>query len=349
MLLPYNFYNPPHARRALPLQEISDSPLRSPLPYMREATATVRAGDGRNFTIRLVTDSRHLELFFRANWENAPLSAQPNAWIIASSKSAKSLGLDPSLDSSRGYHRAENKVYLFGNEFYGNVKITVRGLCSALSSPDDLFVHACALDYRNKGVLLCGASGAGKTTLTAELLRSALGGIRIVNDDWGCVSTSTAVAVNTGEPALHMKYSSVATLATAAPSPHTFLSENYSAADNDPYARLMMRPDDAFRGRISNSVRVAHFFVVRRAARGSPGLRSFDDGDWETFRRGAYAAFYDRTEHFMNGSLFMTKPSDAAKYEKQFQILRQKVPFYVLENAGPPEEVAQLVLSKIAA
>jgi hypothetical protein len=64
---------------------------------------------------------------------------------------------------------------VFGFGSYRLVKVCVRGMCSAVTGDDMVCVHGCALSLgagaERRGVIITGSSGAGKTTLVAELLR----------------------------------------------------------------------------------------------------------------------------------------------------------------------------------
>ena len=86
---------------------------------------------------------------------------------------------------------------------YRPAKVCVRGICSAVSGDDIVFLHGCALSVgtgtNQRGVVITGSSGAGKTTLVAGLLRHPEYSVAVLNDDWGAVSLSSGESVSTGE------------------------------------------------------------------------------------------------------------------------------------------------------
>ena len=75
---------------------------------------------------------------------------------------------------------------------YRLAKVCVRGICSAVSGEDLVFVHGCTLSVgagpAGAAVVITGSSGAGKTTLVAGLLRHREYPVAVLNDDWGAVS-----------------------------------------------------------------------------------------------------------------------------------------------------------------
>ncbi len=85
-------------------------------------------------------------------------------------------------------------MVVFGFGSYRLAKVCVRGICSAVSGDDILFMHGCALSVGagtgRRGVVITGSSGAGKTTLVAGLLRHPEYPAAVLNDDWGAISLS---------------------------------------------------------------------------------------------------------------------------------------------------------------
>ena len=124
---------------------------------------------GKRIVLLLRTDSTHLARFFVENWPTDTSSTRPDATITALKRSAVRYGLEKEFDESRWFDPKTNQVWMFGNEFYGNIKITIRGLCSEISSFEQMFLHGCSLVVDGRGVVLSGVSGAGKTTLTTAL------------------------------------------------------------------------------------------------------------------------------------------------------------------------------------
>ena len=96
-------------------------------------------------------------------------------------------------------------MLVFGFGSYRLAKVCVRGICSAVSGDDMVFVHGCTLSVGaepRRGVVITGSSGAGKTTLVAGLLRHREYPVAVLNDDWGAVSLARGDSVG-GNDAAH--------------------------------------------------------------------------------------------------------------------------------------------------
>jgi hypothetical protein len=310
--------------------------------------ATIPTAGGGAVRLQLETDSDHLARFFAANW--ASDDGQPDGTILALRGSAPDYGLDPDLEGARWYCPDSRQVWMFGTQYYGNVKITVRGLCTELAPFDDLFLHGCAMDIDGRGVALSGMSGAGKTTLTAALRRQFGKRLRIVNDDWGPLSLASGELLSTREPALHMKYPSVRALAPAVRvSPEMHLSENFAGDLTDAKARLMIAPHEVFgvEGLAARS-RLTLFVVVFRQP-GQTHARRASPDDLAFIESGQYSSFYDRTEWFLNGSLFLVDESRRQRCREQYRVLLGRFPCILLNNGGTPEEGARLIYESLTA
>ena len=346
---PYNHVDPPDKQfpLSIKLRNLSseNSSLRS-LPAVRVAIPTA---SGRLIRLELLTDSNHLAEFFSANWPAEFSQVEPDARIVAGKKSATYYGLHQEFDECRWYCPDTRQVFMFATEYYGNLKITVRGLCSELASDDDMFIHGCALALDNFGLTLSGMSGAGKTTLTAELRRKLASNITVVNDDWGPLSLSSGLMRNTGEPYLHMKYPSVRNLAPALSiSPDTHRSENFTGGFTDPAARLLVTPAEVFgREGLCDEVVLKLFVVVIRNESVPPSLRRLSATDLSVLESGHYSTFYQRSEQFLNGSLFLMDEHRLMRTRQQHRTLLERFHCVALNNSGSPEHGADLIVSAL--
>jgi hypothetical protein len=195
----------PIKQRDLLLEDLS-------FPDCIEKRISIPTAGGEQVVILLRTNSDHLAKFFSMNWPVDTSSRKPDATIIAMKESAETYGFAQEFDGSRWFCSKTRQVLMFGNEFYGNIKITVRGLCSEVTLSEQMFLHGCSLAVDGRGLVLSGVSGAGKTTITAALRKILGSRAQIVNDDWGPFSLSYGQLQFTGEPYLHMKYPSVQAL-----------------------------------------------------------------------------------------------------------------------------------------
>lgn len=346
--LPYNHLDPLAMQLPLPVQRriLPENPPRVPR-RLEAAAACLPTASGQFIRIRLDTDSAHLASFFRLNWSGeATRPTAAEARILALRGNPEDYGLSSELRDSRWYCPENRQVWILGSEYYGNVKITVRGLCSELAPADDMFLHGCAMDVQGHGLVLCGMSGAGKTTLTAALRRALRDEVRIINDDWGPLSLRSGVLVFTNERRLHMKYASVRLLApTMRMSPATHHSENFHGDPSDPRARLMIPPEHVFglEGTLSKSSLSLIAVVVRHGSTRSR-LRMLGVEDLPLLEQGEYSRFYRRIEWFMNGSLFLFDDERMERQREGYRTLLRRFPVVMLENEGSADEGARLVL-----
>lgn len=348
---PYNHTDPPDKQLPLSIKLLNlsfQNPLLRSLPTVRVAIPTA---SGRLIRLELLTDSNHLAEFYSANWPADVSTFEPDARIVAGKESATHYGLSQEFNDCRWYCPDSRQVLMFETEYYGNLKITVRGLCSELASDEDMFIHGCALDLDNYGLTLSGMSGAGKTTLTAALRQKLDSNISVVNDDWGPLSLSSGLMQSTGEPYLHMKYPSVRRLAPALSiSPNTHRSENFQGSSTDPAARLLVTPAEVFgQEGLCYQVILKLFVVVIRNESEPPSLRRLSTTDLSVLESGHYSAFYQRSEQFLNGSLFLMDDYRLMRTRQQHRTLLDRFHCVALNNSGAPEHGADLIVSALHA
>ncbi|HEX8125190.1 MAG TPA: hypothetical protein VF548_06375 [Allosphingosinicella sp.] len=342
----YNHLDPPASRLPLPIRLWQSN--NAPACHLRgaeERTVCVAAGNGRALSLRLISDSSHLLRFFEGNWSSETVR-EPEATIVALKGQAAAYGLSGRLDGSRWYSPSIRAVWMYGSEYYGNLKITVRGLCSELAAPDDMFIHGCAMSAGNLGLLLMGASGAGKTTITAALHHELGASLRIVNDDWGVLNIPSAIASYTGEKALHMKYRSVRAVAPAVePDPSRFASENFGGDVDDPHARLLIPRERVFgEVGVADQTKIDRVVLLARSNVSRPSFRRIGPANIPDIEAGAYSSFYRREEPFFNGSLFLTDSAQIDRCRREFERLASTIPFFLVENGGEPQAVAEMIL-----
>ena len=145
------------------------------LPYRVLASICIPGG---RVVVAFISDSVILSRMFAANWAQAEAGQEADATLYALARPARGYGLDRKWDGARWWSRDRKMMMVFGFGSYRLAKVCVRGICSAVSGDDVLFMHGCALSVGTgtdrHGVVITGSSGAGKTTLVAGLLR--LGG-----------------------------------------------------------------------------------------------------------------------------------------------------------------------------
>jgi GTPase SAR1 family protein len=317
------------------------------LPYRVLASICVPSG---RIVLAFVSDSARLSRMFAANWAQAGTDAEPDATLYALSRPAGGYGLHGRWDGARWWSRDEKTMAVFAFGSYRLAKVCVRGICSAVSGDDILFVHGCALSVGTgtdrRGVVITGSSGAGKTTLVAGLLRHLEHSVAVLNDDWGAISLSNRDSVSTGERMLHMKTDSVLALRpgffTSAPEGSYLrdLSERHRAA------RMLVSPESVYGTAWSTSAMVVDHVavVVREPADWVPPGREGEAV--RALESEGEAGLIHHHEAFFNGSLILTAEYDKLREERHYKRLLGNAKVSWINNCRTPDA---MVASFIAA
>jgi hypothetical protein len=307
-------------------------------PYRVLASVGVPAG---RIVLAFVSDSARLSRMFAANWAPARTGQQPDATLCALARPACDYGLDGRWDQARWWSREHKMMLVFGFGSYRLAKVCVRGICSAVSGEDTVFVHGCTLCVGagpdQRGVVITGGSGAGKTTLVAGLLRHPGYSVAVLNDDWGAVSLARGDSVGTGERMLHMKTASVLALRPGffASAPAGSYARDLS--ERDRAARLLVSPESVYGPAWSTAATVVDqvAVVVREPADWQPPAR-----EGETVR--ALESEGDTTllhhhEAFFNGSLILATEQDKLREERRYRQLLGRTTVSWINNCSTPE------------
>ena len=308
------------------------------LPYRVLASVSVPAG---RIVLAFVSDSARLSRMFAANWAQAGPGRQPDAVLYALARPAGGYGLDGRWDGARWWSREHKMMVVFGFGSYRLAKVCVRGICSAVSGDDMVFMHGCALSLGagpdRRGVVITGASGAGKTTLVAGLLRHPEYSVAVVNDDWGAVSLRRGDSVSTGERMLHMKTGSVLALRPGFFTAASAGSYSRDLSERDRAVRMLVAPESVYGSAWSTAATVVDHVavVVREPADWLPPGR-----EGETVR--ALESEDDATlshhhEAFFNGSLILTTEHDKLREERRYRRLLDRTTASWINNCGTSE------------
>jgi hypothetical protein len=318
------------------------------LPYRMLTSICVPAG---RIVLAFVSDSARLSGMFAANWAQAGTDAEPDATLYALARPACAYGLSDRWDGARWWSRDRKIMMVFGVGSYRLAKVCVRGICSAVSGDDILFLHGCALSVGagadRRGVVITGSSGAGKTTLVAGLLRHPEYAAAVLNDDWGAISLSRGDAVSTGERMLHMKISSVLALR-----PGFFMSApagSYSRdlSERDPGARVLVSPGSVYGTAWSTSATVVeHVAVVVREPAGwlPPGREGEAVRALES--EGEVGLLHHH-EAFFNGSLILTAEDDRLREERHYRKLLDRTAVSWINNCGTAGDLVRNFISAV--
>jgi hypothetical protein len=318
------------------------------LPY--RVLASIRTPAGR-VVLAFVSDSARLSGMVAANWARPGTDQEPDATLFALARPAGDYGLDGRWDAARWWSRDHKMMVVFGLGSYRLAKVCVRGICSAVSGDDVLFLHGCALSVGvgtdQRGVVITGSSGAGKTTLVAGLLRYPGYSVAVLNDDWGAVSLSRGESVSTGERMLHMKTGSVLALRPGFFSSAPAGSYSRDLSERDPAARILVSPESVYGTAWSTSARaIEHVAVVVREpadwsppARGGEAVRALEsEGD---------TGLIHHHEAFFNGSLILTTEDDKLREERRYMHLLDRTTVSWINNCGTPEALVGNFISAV--
>jgi CobW/HypB/UreG, nucleotide-binding domain len=317
------------------------------LPYRVVASIGVPAG---RIVVAFVSDSARLSRMFAANWAPARTGQQPDATLYALTRPASGYGLDARWDQARWWSREHKMMLVFGFGSYRLAKVCVRGICSAVSGDDTVFMHGCVLSLGagpgRRGVVITGSSGAGKTTLVAGLLRHREYPVAVLNDDWGAVSLARRESVSTGERMLHMKTGSVLALRPGffASAPARSYRRDLSERDR---ARMLVSPESVYGSAWSPAATVVdHVAVVVREpadwlppGRQSESLNALEsEGD---------AGLVHHHEAFFNGSLILTTEHDKSREEQRYRQLLDRTTVSWINNCSTPEALVGNFISAV--
>jgi hypothetical protein len=269
-----------------------------------------------------------------------------HATIVALRRHPEDYGLPEALSHQRWYSEQDSVLWSVGNEYYGNIKVAVRGLCTLLAPPGAMFLHGCTMNVDDLGLALLGTSGAGKTTVTSALRAASRRRFEVVNDDWGPILLSDRTTHCTMEPRWHMKYPSVRALCPELElSPAAFPSENFSGDDLDPRARLLIPPNRVFGAdSLAPYARLDAVLVLVRHRPVERTVRRVTLADLPMFEAAEHSAFYDRDERFFDGSLLLYNESLLDRQRHRVRELIETLPVFLVSNDGSPASVAWTII-----
>jgi CobW/HypB/UreG, nucleotide-binding domain len=318
------------------------------LPYRVVASVGVPAG---RIVLAFVSDSARLSSMFAANWAPAGIGQRPDATLYALARPACAYGLDGRWDRARWWSRERKAMVVFGSGAYRLAKVCVRGICSAVSGDDMVFVHGCALSLGagadRRGVMITGCSGAGKTTLVAGLLRHPGYSVTVLNDDWGAVSLARGDSVSTGEKMLHMKTGSVLALRPGFFTSASACSYSRDVSERDRAVRMLVSPESVYGAAWGTAAMVVdHVAVVVR-----------EPADWQppgevgeavsALENEGDAGLIHHHEAFFNGSLILTAEEDKLREEQRYRQLLDRATVSWVNNCGTPDALVRNFISAV--
>lgn len=349
----YNHLDLKHTRTFAPIQKVVESLFRddaisrhAPLAFY----ALIPIDNVTNVTIRLMTDSYHVYHFFSENWKKSEMKLLEPDFTIACLKYSPEIYGQSLANSGVRHIDFERKVVTsFGTEFYSNIKVTVRGVCSFLAKPDTICIHGCAADVNGTGIIIGGASGAGKTTSVSELRKRFQQDLKVINDDWGGVDLARKSAVSTQEPKIHIKYESVRALnPNISVSPETHSFENFTGSGSTG-SRLMISPSTVFGiDGTAHRMNLAAFFIIMRHNLDHVFPKKLDRSNIDLIIDGANSPFYNGYERFYDGSLWHIDKEAKELTIDKFERMFDQTDVYLLPNNNMPDELASAIVETLS-
>jgi len=158
------------------------------------------------FIIRLISNYQNLNTFWKLNFIESSTKKQPNGTIYFLNTNMVSDILN--YERFKYYIPHKNEAISLNNDFYGNLKVTYRGLCANIGLYKNIIsLHSAAVKLNTKTVLITGVSGSGKSTIYKYLIRSLKGSF--VWDDWGFIDPNSLSIIIPNEIHNHMKIKSL--------------------------------------------------------------------------------------------------------------------------------------------
>lgn len=346
----YNFAGPPGACAPLPFvaTKAIDEP-NTRFGDWHTHYAVLPSPSGGEFVVRLDTDSAHIAHFFLLNWGLATPRERHDARLIVRRAPASAYSLPAKYDAAIRVDPQTRCAAITGAEYYTKTKTSLRLLCSMLCRDDELYLHGCSVAINGVGVLICGYSGVGKTTLMRAMRDRPDVSLRLVNDDWSPLSLRDFSCRYTGERNLHMKYPTVAAIAPeVAPQPYAFPSEYFAGDIQDPRARLMIRHEILFP---SNDVRtpiiIEQIWLLTRHDPRLPLSRTLDPDDANLFEGSGPDSGAEIHVEYLNGAFLLPEVPNRAEQHTAHRHMLASGRVRLVNSSGDPDEVAARLINTL--
>jgi len=343
---PYNHYD-----SSLAILDIKPRQLPYNLPNatdMKNTQVFIPTASADPIIIELCTDSSHLMEFFTHNWITINPMVEPHARIVALKGDASIYGLSDDYNNNRWFCPDSRQVWMFGSEYYVNIKITIRGLCSEFAPFEEMFLHGSSLSINDRGVVIAGTAASGKTTLTSNLRHKIGSKLRYVNEDWGPFSLRTGLLKSTGQPNLYIKYADVRSISPGLPvSPNTHPSDNFYD-DVTKRSHILISPAEILgQDNLQNRVPLTLFVIVVRDISEPATFHYLSPQDVSVIENGNLLGGKSSENYFLNRTLFLFDDTRRLQVRKQYENLLTRFSCAVLNNSTFPTTGADFILSAL--
>ena len=238
-----------------------------------------------------------------------------------------------------------------GGEFYSNAKVMIRGLCSAIAAQRGAsgFMHGASMSIHDKGVVITGASGSGKTTATGEMISRFPNSAKIINDDWGWAAPGETGIQFTGEQAIHIKKSSIESLfGMSRPTLQIDLAENFYHNENSNSARILAPRNELFKNISADYSHFDFLFVLTRENSMPFYARKMTKDDLHVIEQAEFSKFYQSKEKFMDGSLLILNHDEYLLQKMKFLSIIEKTNCVHINNTGSKLQLGNAITNFIS-
>ena len=308
--------------------------------------ANVRIGDDNNsYIIKLITNYKCLYKFWSLNFLAVDNDILPNGKLYF--LCTDSLQID-NIDYRYRYYIPEtDEVFVFNNNFYGNLKISYRGLVANIAIKYNILtLHSTALSINNKNIIITGVSGAGKTTLLNNMIINHKA--KLIWDDWGFISPFTACISNPNEIFNHLKIKSVMALLPDFKISDEMYTEFYDRLS--PFydeARIMLNISGLLRSLgdpiIFNNKLDTLIFITNYTD--APGFIKEIDSEFATslFSTKFFSKAYNDYVSFFNGALFLDDELKGHYSDLYSEFVKRPIKLLQINNDYKHIDVKKLV------
>jgi hypothetical protein len=309
----------------------------------KTATDAVIGDNEFSLKVQLITNFKHLDLFWKLNFKESEQNSTSidGEIIFLEIDNTNEVIQKYDFQKFRYYNKKFNSIISLNNDFFGNVKISYRAIAAnAAIANNVLTLHSGCLNIQGKYVALTGDSGAGKSTIF-NLLDSTFDGT-LIWEDFGFINAENAHLINPNEIFNQIKYRTLETMLPLFKDLENINTEFFDA-DNSFYAerRLMINFSDV-RKTIQNSnvplpkVLDALVIITNNSELPFSTTKVSAVKALEVFSKPIFSKAHQEQIKYANGSLVLDDKLSQLHNEKFLQLFKAIKHLIILNNNYTP-------------